>query len=34
MSNEMIAVNNCEPNLDQEWRIAVDGYFKNKANAE
>ena len=34
MSNEMIAVNNCEPNLDQEWRIAVDGYFKNNAERQ
>ena len=34
MSNEMIAVNNCEPDLDQEWRIAVDGYFKNNAERQ
>ena len=34
MSDEMIAVNNCEPDLDQEWRIAVDGYFKNNAERQ
>ena len=34
MSNEIIAVNNCEPDLVQEWRITVDGYFKNNAERQ
>ena len=34
MSNEMIAVSNCEVSKSQEWRISVDGYFKNSAEKQ